>query len=497
MSRATNPPLHDLGLIIETLDKAGQLIRVRSEVDPVHQLASVASHFEGRAQAVLFEKVRGHEHPVFTGLYWSRELLAELIGAQEKKLASHISGKVQQWQADPHHKAVEPQVVETGPVRQYSQPVVDLFKLPIPTHAERDGGPYIDAGVVVVSDPETGVRNASIQRFMLVDRDRLHVNIDAGRHLQMALDHAEKRGETLKFSLNIGVGPGVHFAAVTPAEAAPPDSDELGIASVFHGDPMELVRGDLPEVELIAHAMYSLECEIVPGEVADEGPFAEVTGYYAKVAPRPVVHVRAVHHRANPIFQTIICGKEVWNSAGVLGEASVLASVSKQVPGITDVYFPHGGCGFYHAVVQISQKRAGFAQLAVLSAFAAFPPLKMVTVVDEDVDIRNASDVEWAMTTRLDPTTGVITVPAVFGHGLNPTFPNYFGAKIGFNATHPFPKTYSYERVRVMAVNIDGLDIEIPEPVPSTQSLVDKWTAAERAERDGQVQQRKSSGAIM
>jgi 2,5-furandicarboxylate decarboxylase 1 len=492
-------PLHDLGLIIETLDKAGQLIRVRSEVDPVHQLASVAAHFEGQAQAVLFEKVRGHEHPVFTGLYWSRELLAELIGAQEKKLASHISGKVKQWQDDPNHKAVEPQVVETGPVREYSQPVVDLFKLPIPTHAERDGGPYIDAGVVVVSDPETGVRNASIQRFMLVDRDRLHINIDAGRHLQMALDHAEKRGETLKFSLNIGVGPGVHFAAVTPAEAAPPNTDELGIASVFHGDPMELVRGDLPDVELVAHAMYALECEVVPGEVADEGPFAEVTGYYAKVAPRPVVHVRAVHHRANPIFQTIICGKEVYNSAGLLGEASVLASVSKQVPGITDVYFPHGGCGFYHAVVQISQKRAGFAQLAVLSAFAAFPPLKMVTVVDEDVDIRDASDVEWALTTRLDPTTGVITVPAVFGHGLNPTFPNYFGAKIGFNATYPFPKTYSYERVRLQEVSLDGLDIVVPERTSSTQSLVDKWAAAERAERDrsAPASERKSSGAIM
>jgi len=472
-------PLHDLAAIIKTLDDAGQLIRVRSEVDPVHQLASVAAHFEGRAQAVLFENVRGHEHPVFTGLYWSRELLSELIGTTQKKLPTFISQRVQQWQADPFDKAVEPQVVETGPVREVTQSPVDLTRLPIPTHAEKDGGPYIDAGVVIVRDPETGVRNASIQRFMMVNKDTLHINIDAGRHLQMALDHADKRGETLKFSLNIGVGPGLHFAAVTPAEAAPPDTDELGIASVFHGDRVELVRGDLSDVEMVAHAMYSLECEIVPGEVADEGPFAEVTGYYAKVAPRPVVHVRALHHRANPVFQTILCGAEVWNSAGVLGEASVLGSVSKQVPGIKDVYFSHGGCGFYHAVVQIEQKRAGFAQLAVLSAFAAFPPLKMVTIVDEDVDIRSASDVEWAMTTRLDPTTGVITVPAVFGHGLNPSFPEYFGAKIGFNATYPFPKTPNYERVRLVEYAIDGLDIDVPKP--KTPSIEDKWAAAERA----------------
>jgi 2,5-furandicarboxylate decarboxylase 1 len=489
--------LHDLGAIIEALDKAGQLIRVRSEVDPVHQLAGVAAKLEGRAQAVLFEKVRGHDHPVFTGLYWSRALLAELIGTEEKKLASHISGKVQQWQGDPFDKAVEPLVVETGPVRERTQPVVDLSRLPIPTHAELDGGPYIDAGVVVVTDPETGVRNASIQRFMLAGPDRLHINIDSGRHLQAALDHAAQRGETLKFSLNIGVGPGVHFAAVTPAEAAPPDTDELGIASVFHGDPVELVRGDLPDVEMIAHAMYSLECEITPGEVADEGPFAELTGYYARVAPRPVVHVRAVHHRANPVFQTIISGKEVWNSAGVLGEASVLASVRKQVPGILDVYFPHGGCGFYHAVVQISQKRAGWAQLAVMSAFAAFPPLKMVTVVDEDVDIRDASDVEWALTTRLDPTTGVITVPSVFGHGLNPTFPDYLGAKIGFNATHPFPKTYGYERVRLKDISLEGLDIDVPDPSSARPSAVDKWTAAERAEHGTPKRSQRSSGAIM
>ncbi len=487
-------PLHDLGVIIETLDKAGQLIRVRSEVDPVHQLASVASHFEGRAQAVLFENVRGHEHPVFTGLYWSRELLAELIGTKEKQLAAHIAGKVGQWQDDPFHKNVEPQVVETGPVRDVTQQVVDLTRLPIPTHAERDGGPYIDAGVVVVTDPETGVRNASIQRFMVVDRNTLHINIDAGRHLQLALEHADQRDETLKFSLNIGVGPGLHFAAVTPAEAAPPDTDEVGIASVFHGEPVELVRGDLPGVEMVAHAMYSLECEIVPGEVGDEGPFAEVTGYYARVDKRPVVHVRAVHHRANPVFQTILSGKEVWNSAGVLGEASVLSSVKKQVPGILDVYFPHGGCGFYHAVVQLQQKRAGWAQLAVLSAFAAFPPLKMVTVVDEDVDIRNASDVEWALTTRLDPTTGVITVPAVFGHGLNPSFPNYFGAKIGFNATHPFPKTYAYERVRLKEYGIEDLDIHVPEPAEQ-QSVVDKWTEAERAEHAPTGQ--STSGAVM
>ena len=192
---------------------------------------------------------------------------------------------------------------------------------------------------------------------------------------------------------------------------------------------------------MIAHAMYALECEMIPGEVDDEGPFAEVTGYYARRAPRPVVHVRAIHHRKAPVFQTILSGVEVWNSVGLLGEANVLALVQRQVPGVKDVFFSHGGCGFYHCIVAMRPVRAGWSKQAIMATFAAFPPLKMVTVVDDDVDIRNPMDVEWAMTTRLDPSTGVITVPECFGHGLNPSFPDYKGTKIGFDCTRPCPYT--------------------------------------------------------
>jgi 2,5-furandicarboxylate decarboxylase 1 len=327
----------------------------------------------------------------------------------------------------------------------------------------KDGGPYFDAGVVIARDPESGVRNASIQRFMVVDRETLHVNIDAGRHLELYLDKARQRGESLHFSLNCGVGPGLHFAAATPAEAAPPDTDELGIASEFQGAPLELVEGVALPVHMVADAQYALECEMVPGELGEEGPFAEVTGYYAVRAPRPVVHVRAIHARPDPVFQTIISGVEVWNSVGLLGEANVLALLQRQVPGVTDVYFSHGGCGFYHAVVQLSQKRAGWSKQAIMAAFAAFPPLKMVTVVDDDVDIRSASDVEWAMATRMDPKDGIITIENVFGHGLNPGFPDYIGTKVGFDCCRPWPHTYAYDRASYKPVDLAGVDANVPQ----------------------------------
>ena len=215
--------------------------------------------------------------------------------------------------------------------------------------------------------------------------------------------------------------------------------------------------------EMVAHAMFALECEMVPGELHEEGPFAEVTGYYATVAPRPLVRVKRIHRRRKPVFHTILSGVEVFNSVGLLGEANVLALLQKQVPGVKDVYFSHGGCGFYHAVVQIAQKRAGWAKQALMAAFAAFPPLKMVTVVDDDVDIRDPGDVEWAMATRLDPKHGILTIENVFGHGLNPSFPNYLGSKVGFDATRPFPHTPNYERAKLKNTTLDGLDLVIPD----------------------------------
>ena len=261
----------------------------------------------------------------------------------------------------------------------------------------------------------------------------------------------------------MGVGPGLHFAASTPSSAAPAETDELGIASEFEGAPLELVPGVHSDVEMAANAMYALECEIVPGEEGEEGPFAELTGYYAKREPRHVAHVKAIHRRKEPVFQTILSGIEVWNSVGILGEANVLALLQQQVPGVRDVYFSHGGCGAFHAIVQIAQPRAGWSKQALMAAFPAFPMLKMVTVVDEDVDIRNPSDVEWAMATRFNPRTGLVRIDEAYGLALNPTFPGWLGTKIGFDATRPHPHTADYDRVTYKDVSLDDFEIEYPK----------------------------------
>jgi len=447
--------LGDLGQIIDELDSRGRLTRVASEVDPHLELAGVAAKLEGRNSAVIFDNVLGFDDPVFTGLYWSREMLADLLGTQERNLSRHVADKIGEWQRDPQ----DPVVVPTGPVKEFTQNRPDVAKLPMPVHALKDGGPYFDVSAVIAKDPETGVRNTSIHRVMAVDRDTLVLLIDPGRHLGVYLEKARAKNQPLPITINVGVGPGVYFAAACPSGAAPVDTDELGIASVFQGSPLELVPGDTSDVEMVANAMYGLECEILPDEFCDEGPFAEVTGLYATRDARPKIKVRAIHHRRNPVFHTLLSGVEVFNSAGLLAEGHLQGLLPKQVPGVKDIYLSHGGCGVFHAIVQMSKTHDGWPKNAILAAFAAFNMLKIVTVVDEDVDIRNPSDVEWAMATRLIPATGIVRVDGAFGLGLNPSFPGDAGTKIGFDCTRPFPHREKDDRVSYKDVALESYDI--------------------------------------
>ena len=444
--------LTDLGQTIKKLAENGDLVRVQSAVDPVHELAGVAFKFEGK-ETVLFEEVEGHRWPVFVGLYWNRPNLSRLFNVATKQLPFFIANAVQRWQTNP----IKPIVVDHGPANEVIEDEVDLYKLPIPTHALDDGGAYIDSAIVIGRDPDTGVRNASIYRALITGKDRMTVQLDRGRHIRDYYERKQARNEPLEVTLSCGVGPAIHLASIVPASAATIDQDELGIVSAFTGEPLQLTRSQTVEPEGLADAQFILECEMLPHVREPEGPFAEVTGYYATRDDRWVVRVKKITRRKNPIWQTILSGKEVWNSVGLLGEAAVYRLVSRQVRDVTAVYFSHGGCGFYHAIVQLKKSMEGTAKNAILATFAAFPSLKMVTAVDDDVDITNAEDIEWAMATRFRPETGIIQIPMARGHELNPSTDGGLGMKIGFDATAPYPRSKRFERVKMAEVDLSKL----------------------------------------
>jgi 2,5-furandicarboxylate decarboxylase 1 len=349
--------------------------------------------------------------------------------------------------------------VAAGPAQEVVEKRVDLGRLPISQVGLAEGGRYITAAVVIAKDPDTGVRNASIMRLMVTGRDRMTCLMDIGRHLRDYYERAEARGEPLEVTINVGVDPAVHIASVVPASAAPLEADELGIASHLLGEPLRLVRGKTVGVEGVASAQFILEAEILPRLREPEGPAAEVTGYYAQADDRWVVRVKAITRRKEPIWHTLMPGREVHNAVGLMAEASIFRLVSRQVPGVKGVFLTYGGCGFYHAVVQLEKRLEGVQRNAILATLAAFPPLKQVTVVDDDVNIYDPQDVEWALATRFRPDRDVILVPDARGHELNPVTENGLGCKIGLDATAPFPRPWSFERVRVKEVDLGAYDI--------------------------------------
>ncbi|MDR0576795.1 MAG: UbiD family decarboxylase [Candidatus Accumulibacter sp.] len=438
---------------LEKLAREGRLARVRSEVDPVHELAGIARAYEG-GKAVLFEKVKGSEFPLSIGLWWNRDNLASLFGVDRAELPFLFSRAMQSLSQD----CAPPVIVENAPAQEIVMDEVDLGKIPVPTFALQDGGPYFSNCVVIARDPDTGVRNTSIHRLMVKGKDRLGLLMDIGRHLRDYHERAEARGEPLEITINNGVDAAYYVAAITPSAAAPIDVDELGVASYLLGEPARLCRSKTVAPEGIADAQLIMEAEILPHVREPEGPFGEVSGYYAARDDRWVVRVKAITHCRNPIVSALLPGKEVWNSVGLGVEANIFQTVSRQVKGLKKVYMTHGG-SHYHVIIQIDPPIDGLSKNAILATFAAFAPLQMVTAVNSDVDIEDPEEVERALATRCDPARDVIIIPGARGHELNPVTDGGFGAKMGFDCTYPVPKDRKYEKVTFRKVNLGDYEI--------------------------------------
>jgi 2,5-furandicarboxylate decarboxylase 1 len=447
--------LSDLNGVIAFLSKQRRLVRVKTAVDPMLELGGVAMKFHG-GNPVLFESAKGSPFPVFAGLYWNRAILSEIFAVEETRLPFHFAEAVAEWRAAPVH----PVVVNAAPCQEVVEKKWDLRDLPAPQVGIKEGGRYLTAAVVVANDPDTGVRNASIMRCMITGRDRLTCLMDIGRHLRDYYERAEARGKPLEITINDGVDPAVHIASVVPAVAAPIELDELGIASHLLGEPLALVKAKTVDVDAVASAQFVIEAEILPGVREPEGPAAEVTGYYAQRDERWVIRVKGITRRKKPIWHTIIPGREVYNAVGLMAEASIFRAVSAQVPALRDVVLTYGGCGFYHAVIQVEKKLEGIQRNAVLATLAAFPPLKQVTVVDADVNIRDPQDVEWALATRFRPDRDIILIPEARGHELNPVTDAGIVCKLGLDATAPWPRPEKFERLKVLDTDLGHYEIE-------------------------------------
>lgn len=440
--------LVDIKKCIDYLEKTGNLVRVKSEVDPKYELAGIAKKYEGK-KCILFEKVRGSAFPVFVGLLWNRDIVGALFNVPKEKVPFVIGAGIGAWRKD--KKALPSRVLEKGPANEVILTKnFNLYDLPAPIHALKDGGPYFDSSVVVVNDPETGIPNISIHRIMITGKDRLTFLIDPDRHLGAYLDIMEKKGKPLEVTINNGIGLAPWLVSAIPGQGP----GKAGIANHIIGRPIDLIKAQTVSVPAFADAQFVIEAEIVPNVREPEAPFAEVTGYYGQKDNRWVMRVKAITHKKNPIFHTVLSGEEVWNAVGFTAEAKIFVIVNQKVPDLKAVFLPPGGCGFYGAVIQLEKSKEGVQNEAILETFKAFPSLQWVTAVDTDVNIYDPIDVEWAFTTRFNAKKGFIILKDQVGHILNPMVEGGLVTKVGIDATAPYPRTSAFERVKFKEVNL-------------------------------------------
>jgi 2,5-furandicarboxylate decarboxylase 1 len=291
--------------------------------------------------------------------------------------------------------------------------------LPLPTHNEHDSGPYVTAGLMITRNPRTGKQNVSIHRCQLSAPNRLGVLL-LPRHAHMFFEMAEQGGSALEAAIVVGIDP---LTLLASQAIAPIDVDELEIAGALHRRPLSVVKCLTSQLRVPAEAEIVIEGRFLPGVREAEGPFGEFPQYYGERAERHVMEIDAVTHRKDAIFHTIVGGGLEHLLLGAIPrEATLLAHLQRSFPNVRDV----------------------------LGAFAGHYDVKHVIVVDEDVDIHNATEVEWAVATRFQADRDLVVISESQGSKLDPSTRNGVGAKMGLDATKPLAADEMvFKRIRV------------------------------------------------
>lgn len=476
----------DLRSAIEALREwKGQLVETDIEVDPEAELSGVYRHVGAGGTvmrptridgpAMIFNNVKGHpDAKVLIGLLASRERTAMLLGCKKEELGQLLC------EAALH--PIEP-VVSTAKapcqeiVHRAEDDDFDLFQLiPAPTNTPVDAGPYITMGMCYATHPDTGLSDVTIHRMCIQSKDELSIFLQPGsRHIGAMAERATELGQPLPISISIGVDPAIEVGSCFEPPTTPLGYNEISIAGAIRKTPVVLTPCVSIKEHAIAHAEYVIEGEIQPGVkvVEDQNShtgFAmpEFPGYNGAASHECwLIKVKAVTHRKHPIMQTVIGpSEEHVNLAGIPTEASILNMINKALPGkVTNVYAHPAGGGKYMAVLQCKKTvhtDEGKQRQAALLAFSAFPELKHVILVDEDIDIFDSRDVMWAMNTRFQGDKDIITIPGVRCHPLDPSAdPAYdpsimdkgISCKTIFDCTVPFELKDKFVRAKFMDVD--------------------------------------------
>lgn len=432
---------NDLGSFLEKLKRElpDEIKFVERKVNPRFELSAVLRKLEMHNQypAVLFKRVGEFGIPVLSNLFATRKRLAFALGCDEARLNEIYREREDQ--------RIDPQFVRTGPVKEViiSGNDVDLTKLPIITHNEKDAGPYITAGAMVLKDPETKKRNIGIYRYMLHGPKELGVHFAETSHSNLIYEKYVRKGQPMEAAITIGMHPAFYLGVLS---FVPYGVDEYTVVGGLMERPLEIVKCETVDLEVPAMAEIVIEGIIDPKKRKEEGPYGEFTTLYGKKTMNPVVDVTAITMKRNPIYLDIFSGHI---DQQLLGGTPRLSSIYKAIqvacPTVKDVFMPPSGCCRLTCYISIEKRHEGEAKNAICAAFAADPFIKYAVVVDSDIDIFNDSSIWRAIATRVRVDEDIFYIRKAKGHPLDPIAEEGFlVSKVGIDATKPikgYPET--------------------------------------------------------
>ena len=419
---------------LKTFEKDFKVIKIEEQISTKYEVSNILKKYS--KEIVIFKNIKESDMGIISGICNTREKIASSISVNVSEITSRII------EATENPTKIE-NVEKTSKNFQTSVGA-DLTKLPVPTYYKKDGGAYITAGVIIAKDPETGIRNASIHRMLVKDKDRLGVRI-VPRNLYTYYKKAEELDKPLEIAISIGMNPATLLASCT---SIPITADELEVANTFHNGEMKLIKCDTVDLE-VPECEILLEGQIIPHERDSEGPFVDLTDTYDVVRQEPIIKIVKMHYKDNSIYHAIMpAGNEHKLLQGLPQEPRIFKTVQNTVPTVKNVVLTEGGCCWLHAAISIQKQTPGDGKNVIMAALAAHPSLKHCVVVDEDIDIFNADDIEYAIATRVKGDEDILIVPGARGSSLDPrATPDGTTTKVGVDATKLLGKIEKFERV--------------------------------------------------
>lgn len=432
---------------LKQMEEMDLLLQCNRQVDVDYELGAVLKYFRNR-RPIVFNSVANSPHKVAGGLFGDRELIYRLLNMNHENRLFKLMEAIAQPQ--PY------KIVDNGPVKEnLIRGNIDIARLfPIPKFQEKDSSSFITAGALVVKDGE-GRHYSSIRRFQINGRNEVSALIASPK---LTNDFLEMEKKNQKMEVAIVLGYDAEFLMASQIPSATYGVDKYEIDSALRGEALELVRCESVDLLVPAYAEIVMEGYLVPGKRELEGPFGELMGYYGGQAPHPIIKIESISHRNDPIMQVAFPCREEHLTNGLIREAELYNSLKNQVD-VIDVNVTEGGGYRFNAFASINKKNEGDGKSAILAALGSNKDLKQVVIVDEDVDIFDVQDIEWAITTRAQASLDTVVVPGALGSSLEPSH-DLRGVtdKLGIDATRPLGD-YGFEFERAIIPGYEELDI--------------------------------------